>query len=128
LHAAQVVLPPLDSCGVEEIWERCVIRPYLPNECLSIKLQEYSCLLPINVCSVIILRKRTCRSTSIENRNIFHTLIVEIFDEIGKSLECNLGIINEVSIVLHVVYVGPHHIKRDAVVAISREDLFQDIS
>jgi hypothetical protein len=37
-HAAQVILPPLDSSWVEKVRECCIIRPDLSNESFTVKL------------------------------------------------------------------------------------------
>ena len=52
---------------------------------------------------------------------------MKTIDEIRETLVCYLIIIDKITIVLHVVDVGPHHIKRNIVGPVSLEDTLKNI-
>jgi hypothetical protein len=127
MHRIKVILPPLDSNGVQEIREGGIIRPYLPNKCLPLYLQENILLQSILILSVVINRKRSRSCARIDKRDISHTLSVKAIDEIGEALVSYLIVVDKVTVVLHVVDVRPHHIKGDVVTSVTLQDTLEDI-
>jgi hypothetical protein len=105
VHRVEVILPPLNGSGVEEIREGCVIWPYLSDKDLTLNLQEDILCDTILILSVVILRKRPGCGTSIDEGHIAHALLVKRVDKVRKTLVGNLIIVDEVTIVLHVVDV-----------------------
>jgi hypothetical protein len=105
VHRIEVILPPLNGSGVEEIREGCVVRPHLPDKDLTLNLQEYILCDTILILSVVILRKGPGCGTSIYEGDITHALLVKRVDKVRETLVGNLIIVDEVPIVLHVVDV-----------------------
>jgi hypothetical protein len=127
MHRIKVILPPLDSNGVQEIREGGIIRPYLPNKRLSFYLQEHILLQSILILSVVVDGKRSCSCARIDKRNISHTLSMKAIDEIRETLVSYLIVVDKVTVVLHVVDIRPHHIKGDVVASVTLQDTLEDI-
>ena len=51
---------------------------------------------------------------------------MQISNEFGKSLEGKLRVIEEVSIVLHVINVRPHDIEREVIVSVAIKNTLQN--
>jgi hypothetical protein len=127
MHRIKVILPPLDGNGIQEIREGGIIRPYLPNKCLSFYLQEHILLQSILILSVVVDGKRSRSCARIDKRNISHTLSMKAIDEIWETLVSYLIIVDKITVVLHVVDIRPHHIKGDVVASVTLQDTLEDI-
>jgi hypothetical protein len=127
MHRIEVILPPLDSNGVQEIREGSIIRPYLPNKRLPFYLQEHILLQSILILSVVVNGKRSRSCARIDKRDISHALSMKAIDEIRETLVSYLIVIDKVTVVLHVVDIRPHHIKGDVVASVTLQDTLEDI-
>ena len=108
---------------MEPIGVNGFIRPDTSNKHFSIDLHEN--VLINTLVKRLIAGVRSERDSRIDDRHEFHVLLVKAANEVRKASEQAgvsggvLGVVGEVSIVLHVVNINPLVIKWNVIINIS---------